>query len=119
MIPDKLLVKLSLVVIILGLVGLYFISVFVTPKFVELSEIGMENVGEIVKTTGLISKSFLSEKSNTLFLDLEENGVGLKVVMFNIDKNLFEKGDEVSVEGEVSIYEGELEIIAKDIYKIE
>ncbi len=118
MLADKLIIRLSLVVIILGLVGLYLTSIFVEPEFVGLSEISTKNVGDVVKTRGIISSYSFSEKSKTLFLDLEENGKKLSVVLFNFDENPFERGDEVSVKGEVSVYEGKLEIIARDIEKI-
>lgn len=118
MLPDRLLIKSALIVIIFGLIGLYLASIFVEPKFVELKEISIKNAGEVVKTAGIISKCFLSEDSKTLFLDLSEDGKKLSIIMFNVDKNLFEKGDNVSVKGEVHIYKGKLEIVAKDIKEI-
>ena len=118
MLPDKLIIKLSLIVIIFGLVGLYLTSIFVEPKYIELREISIENAGEVVKTEGIISKCFLSEESKTLFLDLGEGEQKLTIIMFNVDENLFEKGDKVSVKGEVCVYEGKLEIIARDIKEV-
>jgi len=39
-------------------------------------------------------------------------------VMFNVNKNLFKKGDQISVKGEIQVYKGMVEIIARDIKKI-
>ena len=119
MIQEKLLVKLSLITIIIGLASLYFVSVFAEIKFIELGKICKEDVGKVVRTKGTISKSFLAKDSHTLFLDLEENGKKLLVVMFGVDENQFSKGEEVSVKGEISLYKGRLEIIAKEIKKIQ
>ncbi|RLJ06373.1 MAG: hypothetical protein DRP14_00110 [Candidatus Aenigmatarchaeota archaeon] len=113
---NKLIIRLSVFVIFFGLIGLYLICIFVAPPFVKLSEIDNRYIGKTIKTRGTVSKSFLSE-SKTLFLELKENK-NISVVMFNVNKNLFKKGDQISVKGEIQVYKGMVEIIARDIKKI-
>ncbi|MCD6274616.1 MAG: exodeoxyribonuclease VII large subunit [Candidatus Aenigmarchaeota archaeon] len=114
---DRLIIRLSIFVIFSGLIGLYLICMFVAPPFVKLAEIDNRYIGKTIITKGMVSKSFLS-KSKTLFLELKENKKKISVVMFNVNKNLFKKGDSVSVKGEIHIYKGTPEIIARDIKKI-
>lgn len=109
--------RYSLVCVFIGLVGLYFISGSVEPKFVSLEKIDESYLNQIVKTSGAINKIYLSN-SSTLFLDLEEGRESLEVVKFNVDYTNLKKDDYVEVEGEVSLYQNKLEIIAREIKKV-
>jgi exonuclease VII large subunit len=106
--------KCSLVCIVFGLIGLYLISQFIEPEFVNLSNIDKSYLNKIIRTSGKIDNIFLSN-SSTLFLVLEEGGNKINVVMFNVNYINFKKGDYVIVKGEVNLYRNKLEIIAREV----
>ncbi len=118
MFSERKLIRLSLFTIIFGLTGLYLISAFVDPEFVELSSIDGNLIGKVISTEGTISKVGFIEKSKTVFLDISENEKIMTVVIFNSEGNLFKKGDLVKITGEVSNYKGKLEITAREVDKI-
>ena len=111
MLPEKVIIRLSLIVILFGLSGLYLISLYIEPEFTNINDIDRSFAGKVVKTGGIISKIFLSD-SSTLFLTLEENK-NLKIIEFNSEENKLAKQDKISLIGEVVLHKGELEIIAK------
>ncbi len=117
MLPEKLIIKISLIVIMFGLSGLYAITILIEPAFVDIRQIDENFNGKVVMTNGTISDVFLSD-SKTLFLNLEENE-DLAIIMFNVDENNLTESDKVVVRGEVTLYKGKLEIIAKKIEKQE
>jgi len=113
-----LIAKYSLLCIVSGLIGLYFVSQSIEPEYVELTNIDENYLNKIIKTSGEISNLFLSN-SSTLFLILKERDKKINVVMFNTHSINFKKGDYVVVEGEVCLYKNKLEIIARDIKKFD
>ncbi len=119
MFSERKLIRLSLFTIIFGLVGLYLIGLFVDPEFVELDSIDRNLVGKVISTQGTISKIVFIEESKTLFLDISKNEKTLTVIMFNSKEDLFKNGDLVNIVGEIANYKGGLELIAREIEKIE
>jgi len=108
--------RFSLLFIVLGLTGLYFIS-NLEPEFVKISEIDKTYLNKIVSTSGKVRNLYISN-SSTLFLVLEENGKKIDVVMFRASNINLGKGDYVLVKGEVCLYKNKLEIIAREIKKL-
>jgi len=109
--------KYSLVCVFLGLLSLYLISGFVELPFIPLNKINKSHLNEVVKTSGTIERIYLSNFS-TLFLNLKKKGDILKVVKFNVESTNLKKNDFVEVEGEVTLYQNKLEIVARSISKI-
>ncbi|MCK4730434.1 MAG: OB-fold nucleic acid binding domain-containing protein [Candidatus Aenigmarchaeota archaeon] len=118
MFSERKLIRLSLLTIIIGLTGLYFIGLFVDPEFVEIDHIDENMAGKVISTEGTISKIAFIEKSKTLFLDIKGDEKTLKIIIFNSERDLFKKGDEIILSGELATYKGKLELIARDIEKI-
>ena len=117
MLPEKIIIKLSLIIIVFGLSGLYLISLYVEPELTNINEIDKSFAGKVVRTEGTISKVFLHD-SSTLFLNLKENEE-LQIIKFNAEENNLAKQDRISVTGEVVLHKGKLEIIVKKIEKQE
>ncbi len=109
--------KYSLVCIFIGLLGLYFISDFVEPKFISLEKIDESHLNEVVKTSGTIESIYLSD-SSTLFINMEDKDKILSIVKFNVGHTNLKKGDYIEVEGEIKLYKNDLEIVAREIKKV-
>lgn len=100
----------------LGLVLMYASSLYIETASPELGEIDRTWTGKNVDVEGNVSR-FNSYK-DTIFIDLEDSTGNITVVQFD-SRRRFEEGDALRVEGHVSLYEGELEIIARDIERLD
>lgn len=105
--------KYSLIGIVVGLLGLYLISNYIEPEFVNLQNINEMYLNKIILTSGKVKNIFLA--NTTLFLVLENNQSKINVVYFNAKNINFKKNDNVIVKGEVILYKNKLEIIAREI----
>jgi len=105
--------KLCIILIVIGLIGLYFVSEFVTPEFVDIQNINEKYLGKKIRTEGFVKSHFY--KNSILFLTLEKNGKSIKVVKFNTEKLNIAKGSYIEVSGEVKKYKNYLEIVADKI----
>jgi len=114
MLSEKAIVKLSLIAIVLGLLGIYLTVLLTEPEGVPLSEINESLVGQVIKTGGEI-KSFRLSNTSTGFIALSEGGREIQVIAFNADGSEFKTGDFVSVTGEVTKYQGKIELVAREI----
>ncbi len=104
------------IVIIFSLVGvgiLYSLSVFVTPPFVPLDEVALQE-GSVIRTRGVIT-DFSITKSGNVLMKIEGNQTKLPIFVTSWAErgrllNL-SYGDEIEVEGRVEIYRGEYELV--------
>jgi aspartyl/asparaginyl-tRNA synthetase len=108
MITDKKLEQLCLVVVMVGIVILFFAVQLNEP--ISVNSIDDSLLGRTVSLRGTVNK--ISTKENT-FLNVRTNESIIKVVMF---KNIsFAVNNTVCVIGNVALYKNELEVIAKSI----
>lgn len=78
----------------------------------EIEDVESSMVGEKVSLEGEIRDySYYNRNS---FFRLEGSNSSLKAVQFDAGKQL-EDGEKVEVEGEIAVYQGELEIIADSV----
>jgi aspartyl/asparaginyl-tRNA synthetase len=119
---DDQIIKISLVFSFAGIIALFILVLTTEPGFVEINSIDSSMLGENVKTVGYVKGAF--ESNGHVFLTLEDGGPAsksIKVVMFKRDAekqpNIYSvrKGDNITVLGKISIYKGELEIIARKV----
>lgn len=107
--------KISILVSVVGVVLLFLISAVFTEELTEISEL---KIGQMERISGMVTSVYVSRDSH-VFLKVADNTGEITVVAFknsNIDEAYdLELGEEVSVLGRVDEYEGELEIIAKEI----
>ena len=115
MISDEKLLKIAVVVFLVGFSALFFLSQPESGTVLSVSQISENMIGEKVSVYGVAENLQLR---NNLMMDLIGNGTKIKVVMFDMQTINFKHGDTVVVRGEVSIYKGELEIIATKISRI-
>jgi len=109
---EKTILKISLVLVFIGLTFLYFYSSELNLSAIE----NYDNLpsAESVKTTGIVEQVSVSDKVTFLKMSaLTEQQ--LDVIVFN-NQNLFvQPGDTVEVLGQMEVYNGKSEIIASQI----
>lgn len=106
--------KISVFLAVIGLVLMYFSSLYLELDEVDAGEIETSWTGKNVKVTGNVTD--FSRSDSTAFFDLNDGTGGIKVVDFDSDLEL-EEGSTVTVTGHVSVYRGQLEVIAKKVQK--
>lgn len=112
--------KLCLICSVIGLVVLFFGVQLKEAKVIEISKINKENLGEEIVVEGRVTNKYYNGEH--LFFDLEGDKEKINIVVFknslegsNIDPKKIKQSDKVRVTGKVEIYNGELEIIGKNL----
>lgn len=118
----NLLIIICLLCSVAGLVLIYFAAINIQPMQLQLSEINFELVGRTVRTTGYISYKN-SHPNGHLFLTITDGKAKLQVPLFagfvtalegnGLTKDDFRKGRRIVVEGLISEYRGQLQIIPR------
>lgn len=94
---------------------IYYAGENIEPEKVAIGNLSTTQTGEIVTVEGeVMSSSFIE---GNLFLDLKGETGSISVSNFGANQN-FREGETVSVEGEVTIYEGELSMVARSIERV-
>ena len=118
---DVNLAKICLLLAIVGIGVLFFITEMIKPVSVKISEIDSSLVGSSVLVNANIKS--VSTKDGNVFMDLHD-GATIKAVMFsrdaqkNADVYNLQKNDNITAVGEISIYQGGLEIVLQTVKKI-
>lgn len=119
MITDKNLMYIALVLVIIGIIGLFVILQFIGPTEISTGVVTNNEIGENVAVNGIV-KSY-SEKDGHVFMDIDDGSGAIKVVMFeNTAKNnlivySIGENDHVIIEGKVELYKNKLEIAANSV----
>ena len=118
------LVLLSLFTSIIGLILIYFASVNLEPKEIQISSITADMEGRKIITTGYLSGK-RDHKDGHLFLTLSDNKTKIQVPLFadymerlkqaGITEDDFGVGDRISVRGVIENYKGTLQIVPKSL----
>ncbi len=102
--------KISLIVMAIGLIFLYFYADNVSLPVSE----SLEETAESVKIKGKITR--ISSHKDILFLTLEgEKTITTDVIVFTKEPIFLEEGNIVEVSGLVEEYKGKKEVIASSI----
>jgi hypothetical protein len=108
--------KLVIILSLLGVCILYGISSVIEPPYVPLDEVGAHE-SAFVRTSGVISDFFVTGSGNVL-MRIMGNQTELLIFISSADnsENLLNLsyGDEIEVEGRVSVYQGEYELLADE-----
>lgn len=106
--------KISVFLAVAGLTLMYFSSLYLGLEHVAIGEIERSWSGKNVKISGNVSE--FSRSDSTAFITLNDTTGEILVVDFDSRLQL-EQGEKVNVTGRVSIYQGQLEVIAKEVQK--
>ncbi len=97
--------------LVFGLILLGAAEVFYAPVEISPSEIDKSLLGDRVITEGTITD--ITDLEDITFLKIKQNP-DLKVVKFTPDLDA-SKGDKVLIEGEVDLYQGDVELMVDEI----
>ena len=106
---DDALRKICLLLAVAGIGGLAVAGLLAEP--VAVSGVNEEDIGKIVRMTGEASK--VSHAPSVTFIEIN----GVKIVRFAATP--VKDGDIVEVTGRVSLYRGDVEIVAESIRGVE
>jgi RecJ-like exonuclease len=97
---------------VIGLSVLYYSTIHVVPDKVDVSDIESSMVGEKVRVEGEIRN--YSHFDGNSFFELEDEEESIKIAVFDSEGGHSEE-EMVEVRGEVTIYEGDLEVIGDEV----
>jgi|LGVF01.1.fsa_nt_gb hypothetical protein len=108
--------KLVVILSLLGVCILYGISSVIVPPYVPLDEVGAHE-GAFVRTSGVISDFYVTGSGNVL-MRIMGNQTELLIFISSAAnrENVLNLsyGDEIELEGRVSVYQGEYELVADE-----
>jgi DNA/RNA endonuclease YhcR with UshA esterase domain len=111
-------IKVSIAIVVIIVIALFFFTQYNDGNTTKIKDL---KIGQTEKITGMINSVFVS-KNNHVFIKIADNTGEITVIAFNnsnIDiAPVLMSGDQISVLGKVSSYNGKLEMIAKEITKI-
>jgi exonuclease VII large subunit len=112
---DETLLKLSLGIAVLGLIGLFIASQQTTPTGYAIAQLGDNTMGQTVKVTGTVSTVKTTTEGHS-FITLRDQTGSIQVVVFSGSKiDAPEQGQKIEVIGRLQEYKGKLEIVAEQI----
>lgn len=118
----KTLLTASLSISIIGLIVIYFATLFIEPAKIEISDITPELEGRKISVVGHITQK-REHQDGHLFLTLSDGKSTIDVPLFSdmmttlenfgISAKEFKFGKKVSVGGVLEIYKGKLQIVPR------
>ncbi len=112
---DEEIIKISIVTVVIGLVGLIITSGFVSIDTIDISDIDNSKLDEDVEINGIVDSVYIT-KSDTTIIKISDDTGSINVVVFastNLD-TVINENMNVSITGKVSIYNGAYELILEN-----
>lgn len=107
---DSTITKVSFVLTLIGIAGVAATAYLAEPY--ELDTISESDIGKIVKLQGVAES--VRRSGDALFLEVD----GFRIVQFSAEETNIKDGYRIEVTGRVSLYKGNLEIIADSVKNI-
>lgn len=124
---DAQIFRIALITAIIGLAGMMLLSSKVMPQEININDINKGMIGEEITIEGVVAKIDKSSKSNTYFLQIVDDTGKISAVIFDttvleIEKSSLNIGSlvnhRIKITGEVTEYNGNIELILKDAKSI-
>lgn len=112
----KQLTLLILVLAIAGLAGIYFAIENIKPIETKIDSIEDSLNGRIVRINGMISNIKKSKSGNFYWTVDDGSNITVPILDSKFKSLAVKKGDTVEVVGVVTKYNGELEVMPREIY---
>lgn len=113
---DSALLKIALIWSLIGIFILLLVAVYTEPREIAISELD-KHIDEVVVVSGFID--YVNYKEKISFIDLRGYSGDIQIVVFDDMNKSISIGDQIAVKGKVSLYKGDLEIIADEIACLE
>lgn len=114
--------EITLLILVLaaaGLAGIYFAAKNIEPADLKVGEIGDSMKGRLVRVSGVIGY-IRKSTSNNMYWTVSDVDDGSNITVPILDgkfkKLAAKRGDAVEIVGIVTEYNGELEIMPKEVY---
>ncbi|MFP4116112.1 MAG: exodeoxyribonuclease VII large subunit [Candidatus Aenigmatarchaeota archaeon] len=118
---DEKLRRLCILVSVIGIVSLFVFVRISEPKKVEIGSLGEDDVGRRIKVEGTMENPYLHDDGH-LFFHVKDGTGEINVVLFNddlesmdLDPTVLKNTRRLEVEGDVELYEGELQVIPVEV----
>ena len=113
LLQEKILLKISLIISIIGIFILYLISSKISINTIKISDINEDLIDKEVKIKGTVKQYF--NNPSVIILKIEDETGSIKVAVFKNKDTVFKTKTNVEITGTVRKYKSELELIAKTI----
>ena len=115
---DRAIAKLSLIMAVVGILGLFLVNLLIVPTFLTTAEIDSSRTGQIISVDADIKQFSVSD--GHIFMTLIDGSGEIRAVMWQSSARGTEAynlsvGDAVLVTGQVTNYRGELEIVVSKL----
>lgn len=108
-------IKICLIGFLITFTLIYLIELNNKQEIISISKIDSSYIEKNIKIEGIITKETLI--NNTLFLTIKDNSSHINIIVFKTNQTL-NKNYKYQIEGKITTYNNELEIIANRINKI-
>ena len=110
---EKTLAHVSLAASILGILGLYILSLFVDCDLHAIADINPDLIGKTIRIQGEVQS--IVQKEQLLFLEIQDETGEITVMLYTDEKVSVKKEEAIEIIGTVEEYNGALEIQAEKI----
>jgi DNA/RNA endonuclease YhcR with UshA esterase domain len=113
---SKQITLLIFILAVIGLTAIYFAVINIKPIELKIASIEDSMVDRLVKINGTIDYIRKSKTNNFYWTVNDGNNITVPILDNKFKKLSVKKGDSVGIIGLVTKYNGELEVMPKEIY---
>jgi len=113
---SKQITLLIFILAVIGLTAIYFAVINIKPMELKIASIEDSMVDRLVKINGTIDYIRKSKTNNFYWTVSDGSNITVPILDNKFKKLSVKKGDSVGIIGLVTLYNGELEVMPKEIY---
>ncbi len=110
---EKTLLKISLITSLVGILILLIILDKIDISDSNINQVNKTFLDKQVKIKGEITR--ITETPGLYIINIKDNTGSMDIIIFKEEKLELEKGNIIEVQGQVTEYQGKLELIAKKV----
>lgn len=110
---EKTLLKISLITSLVGILILLIILDKIDISDSNINQVNKTDIDKLVKIKGEITR--ITETPGLYIINVKDNTANMDIIIFKEEKLELEKGNIIEVQGQVTEYQGKLELIAKKV----
>ena len=110
---EKDLLKVSLVFSLIGILIIFILTGTLEARGYNIGDLNKDNVDDTVKVKGIITS--YGETPGLYLINLKDDTGKITVIVFKDEEIELQEGLKIEIVGQVTEYQDEIEIIAKEI----
>ncbi len=114
---EKTFLLFALIISIIGMIGLFFCTLYITAPLVAIQDISLKNKGETIQIEGEILS--FSQREQMIFITLQDDTGKIPLVGYGEEFITIRKGNFVRVDGTIEEYECTLQVSIQRIELLE